>query len=416
MFNSLLFEEIFHSLRQNKIRNILTGFGVAWGIFILILLLGAGEGLQQGVYKLFGNFAQNSVWIYGGRSSKIEIGRSEGKQILFSQDLLDLINKKFPEINVLSPEHNIGLNNVIYKNNTGPFSVIGVNHEYFKIKLIHPEKGRFFNQRDVEEQKYVAIIGEQVGKVLFSNINPLGEFININGNFLKVIGVMESGSIFNQGDQSSIFIPITTMKSSLAKIDDFNKFGFTLKTGVKSDKFELIFKKFLAKHLNYDHLDEKAVFIFNFEEQVKSFDKLFNVLKGFLWFIGICFLVSGMVGISNVMLIVVKERTKEIGIRKAIGATPRSILNMILMESIVVTFLSGLIGLASGIGLIQIINLILSYTSDDSDSIFSQLTINMPATVVALILIIITGCLAGLIPAKKAVEILPAKALNYGQM
>lgn len=291
-----------------------------------------------------------------------------------------------------------------------------MNQDYFKIKLIHPEKGRFFNYRDIKEQKHVAIIGEQIQKILFPDSGPIGKFINIKGNYLKVIGILESGSIFNQTDQNSIFIPITTMNSSITKIDNYNKFGFTLKSGVNTDKFENTLKRFLAKRLDYDHLDEKALYVFNFEEQVKSFNKLFTVLKGFLWFIGICFLISGMVGIGNIMLIVVKERTKEIGIRKALGATPNSILHLILMESVFVTFVSGLVGLLGGIGIIQIINLLLNYTSDDPDSFFAQFTINMPITIAALVLLIITGCLAGLIPAKKAVEILPAKALNYGQM
>lgn len=416
MFNRLLFEEIFHSLKQHKLRNVLTGFGVAWGIFILIILLGAGEGLHQGVMNLFGGFAQNSFWIYGGQSSINTTEQSEGKQILFTKELMDLIEKRYPEIENISAEYTLGNSNVIQKHNTGTFPVIGIGHDYFKIKLLRSEKGRLFNRNDIRNSKHVAVIGEKVKKTLFPNSNAIGNSININDNFYKVIGILESGSIFNQTDQNSIFLPISTVNSSLSKIEHYTKFGFTLKNNVKSSSFELLLKKFLAQNLKFDPLDEKAIFIFNFDEQVKSFNKLFTVLKAFLWFIGVCFLVSGMVGIGNIMLIIVKERTKEIGIRKAIGATPKSIIHLVLLESIVITVLSGFIGMLAGFGIIQIGNLILNYTGNDPNSIFTQFTINIPMSIGALILLIITGCLAGLIPAKKAVEILPAKALNYGQM
>lgn len=416
MFNRLLFEEIFHSLKQYKLRNILTGFGVAWGIFILIILLGAGEGLHQGVMKLFGGFAQNSFWVYGGQSSINSGGQSEGKQILFTDEFIDLIKKRYREIENISVEYSLGDLNVIHRYKSGNFSVIGINKGYFKIKLLKNESGRLFNVNDFNHCKHVAVIGEKVKKTLFPSSNAIGNSININDSFFKVIGVLESGSIFNQNDQNSIFLPAGTINNSLSKTEHYTKFGFTLQNSVKNSSFEFQLKKFLARNLRFNPLDEKAIFIFNFEEQVKSFNKLFTALKAFLWFIGVCFLISGMVGIGNIMLIIVKERTKEIGIRKAIGATPKSIIQLILLESVVITVLSGLIGMISGIGIIQLGNLILNFTGNDPDSIFTQFTINIPMSIGALILLIITGCLAGLIPAKKAVEILPAKALNYGQM
>jgi len=415
MFTINQLEDIIHSLKQNKLRNILTGFGVAWGIFILVILLGAGNGFQTGIMKLFGSFAQNSLWVYGGQSSSVEIGMTEGKLILFNEEDVNIIGKRFTEIESISPETTIPRSIVSFKENFGAYTIKGISEDYFKIKILDIDHGRTFNKLDNSEKRKVAIISNKIKKVLFKQNNAVGQFINISGTWFKVIGVLDEGNIFTQSEQNAIFIPFNSVKENYNIGNEFNTFGFTLKSGVNTKDFEIKLKKILANRIGFDRFDEKALFVLNFDEQIKSFDKLFNGIKAFLFFIGVCLLLSGIIGIGNIMLIVVKERTKEIGIRKAIGAKSNSIIMMILSESVVITFIAGLVGLLLGIGVTNLVNLIITQFYDKEDVLISNFGINIPIALLSMFLIVVSGCLAGLYPAKKAAEIMPVVAINHEQ-
>jgi len=414
MFN--LLEEIFFSLKQHKLRNILTGFGVAWGIFILVILLSTGDGFQRGIMKLFGSYAQNSIWVYGGQSSNIDIGKTEGRFILFNQQEIELIEKRFSEIEAISPEIILANTIVSYQENHGIYSLKGINDEYFKIKILNVKEGRIFNNFDNSEKRKVVIIGNNMKDVLFEGKSPIGEFINIGGTWFKVIGVLDEGTILTQNEQNVMYIPINSLIDSYNKGNEFNTFGITLKKEEDAIKFENRLKRFLANRFDFDKFDEKALFVLNFEEQIKAFNKLFKGLKAFLFLIGACLLLSGIISIGNIMLIIVKERTKEIGIRKAIGAKSKAIISMILMESVTITFLAGLTGLFLGILLINLVNLIINQFYDKKDVLISDLSLNLPVALIAIFMIIISGCLAGLYPAKKAADIMPVEALNYEQL
>jgi putative ABC transport system permease protein len=413
MLNRLYYIEIKQTLKQHKSRNVLTGFGVAWGIFVLILLLSAGQGLQNGISHMFSDYAKNSLWIYGGKSSIIKDGNLEGKQINFSSSLLVNLKARFNEIEYLSPEITNFQNSFIYYKDQSQISTVkGVGSKYFDIKLLALESGRKFNPIDEVTERPVCVISDKSKEILFRNENPIGKYINISGGWYKIIGVLSKNSMFNQNDQQSIFITYNCFLKNFNQSLDINVFGILLKDNVNTEKFEKKIARFLSHNLEFDIHDNKAIYILNFNEQVKSFNKLFQGIEIFIWFIGICLLFSGIFGIGNMMLFVVKERTKEIGIRKAVGATPKEILIMILLESIVITTLSGIIGMLTGFGFVVIINWIIQSLNDNKEALISSLSINIPMTLFSLVVLILSGCIAGLIPAKKATEIIPLEALN----
>ncbi len=408
------YSEIIYSLKKHKTRNVLTGFGVAWGIFILMLLLGTGQGLQDGIFRLFSSFVKNSIWVYGGQISE-DAGNNYqvGTPVVFDESLLTDVKQRFKEVDLITPEIHHHQNSIItFKNKNQIGSLKGVGTEYFDIKLLKLSKGRAINKKDVESQRPVCVIGHNINKVLSKNNSLIGKWINISGTLFKVIGVLEKGSVFEQGEQNSIYVSINSFQTYFNNENTYSIFGILLKPNSSSTIFEKELKSFLGKRLKFDKTDNKALFISNVNEQVSSFKKLFSGIKLFLWFVGISILLSGIIGIGNIMLVIVKERTYEIGIRKALGARSRSILFMILSESVAITLLAGLIGLLLGVAVITLANYVLKISYDTNELLISSLNINYSAVITAVVLLVISGALAGLFPAKKASEISPVKALN----
>jgi putative ABC transport system permease protein len=407
-------KEVYESIKQHKVRNLITGFGIAWGVFILILLLGAGNGVKKGVSKLFSSYARNSLWIYGGQTSYSTSTYSEGKNIIFNNEFLNTLKNHFVEIQAVSAEIDLqqGLIASNKENNT-IVSIKGVQNDYFKIKLVKLSQGRTFNQIDIRSNRPVCIISKKIKNLLFkADENCIGKYILISDDWFQVIGVLDNSNIWAQNDYNSCFIPLSSFQNSYSKNDNFNVFGILFNDKINSTSFEHRLSNYLAYKFKFAQLDKKALFIMNFSEQVESFNKLFNGLNLFVWGIGICLLLNGIIGISNMMLIIVKERTKEIGIRKAIGATPKNIINMIMTEAIIVTVIAGLVGLFFGIIVIYLFNFIFESNFKDNKSIIDSLEVNIPIVLGAIFVLIMAGTLAGLIPAKKAAEISPIAALN----
>jgi putative ABC transport system permease protein len=404
--------ESWDSLKQHRTRNILTGFGVAWGILILIVLLGAGEGLQNGMMKFFGNYAQNSIWFYGGTTSEVHEGQTEGKTIKFDSELVADFSRVFPEIDEISPEKISGSVLAQNKHQTARAQLYGVNPGYFSIKLLKTEQGRILNRSDYSLMRKVAVIGDKLAEEIFQTASPIGAFVEANGTWFKVVGVLKSGSMFSQGFRSSIIISMPLYQESMSSDPIFDTFGLTLKKGTNTARTKEKMKQYLARRLNFSAEDNRALFIADLEEQVESFNKLFAAVKLFLWFLGASLLISGVVGISNIMFIVVKERTREIGIRKALGATPQSILGLIITESLVVTGLSGLLGMLLGMGIIQLINGLINSSADDKEQLIESININIPIALIAIITIVLAGSIAGLFPARKAADVKPVEAIN----
>lgn len=407
-------KEAFKSIQENKIRSILAGLGVIWGIFILILLLGVGKGFQNGIFQLFNSFAKNSIWIYGGQVSETTLNKSTAeKLIVFNVKDIDIIKDRFHTIEFISPELNyLGNSLTSYQQNIAYPQVKGILPDYFNVKIIKTEQGRLINVLDNKEYRRVAVIGSQIADVLFPNEKPTGKLINIAGIYFTVIGIIEKGSIFTQNEQNVIYVPCNAFSDCFNQGREFNTFILTLSQKTDALQFENEIKVFLARLKGYSSKDKKAVFILNFENQVKAFNKLFIGINVFMWFIGSCLLLSGIVGISNIMFVVVKERTFEIGIRKAVGATQRSIVWLIITESIVITSIAGLFGLLLGSLIIKLINWVIATFFYDKNSLFTGASVDFSIVFFCLLILIISGVLSGFLPAKKAAKIDPVEALR----
>ncbi|MDF1550896.1 MAG: ABC transporter permease [Bacteroidales bacterium] len=405
-------ESVF-SIRQNSLRNLLTGFGVAWGTFILVMLLGAGNGLQMGIMRIFGNFAQNSLWVYGGMTSNTRAGAIEGRKIAFSLSEIDNLKTIFTEISLISPELDAGSHLVASQGSDGIYGLKGIDLDYFAIKVTKLKEGRFFNYPDKIYRRRCAIVGEKVADELFGKKQKgIGQMIEINNQWFTVVGILKSGLFSGMGTERQIYLPIQTMQAVLTGAGNIGNFGLVLRPGIDAAKFEKMLKSWLSRKLHFDKEDNKALFVFNQQEQIKAFSSLFGAVNAFLWFLGIALLISGMVGIGNIMLVVVKERTKEIGIRKAIGAKNKHIMQMIITESFLITLMSGIMGLFIGFMLIVLINgLFFSHTAEDD--IFMGFNFETGIGFLAIFSLVVAGIIAGAFPARKAANIQPIEALNY---
>ncbi|HSD09296.1 ABC transporter permease [Flavobacterium sp.] len=406
--------EALNSIKDNKSRSILSSLGVIWGIFILILLLGVGNGFKDGIFQLFNSFAKNSLWIYGGQVSETDLKKSAAeKLIVFDIKDIIIIKDRFKSIEAISPELNYAGNTLTsHEQNITYPQIKGVLPDYFNVKIIKTDEGRLINVLDNKEYRRIAMIGKQVADVLFPNEKPIGKAINIAGTYFTIIGVIEKGSIFTQNEQNVIYIPYNTFYDCFNQGQKFNTFIISLSKKTDASIFENEITSFLSKLKGFSSKDKKAIFILNFENQVKAFDKLFTGINVFMWFIGSCLLLSGIVGISNIMFVIVKERTFEIGIRKAVGAKQKSIIWLILSESIVITSSAGIVGLFLGFLFIQLINCALSSFFNDKDSIFTSANVDFPVIIFCLIILIFSGFLSGFLPAKKAAKIDPIEALR----
>ncbi len=403
-------KEAVFAIRQNKARSILAGFGVAWGIFILILLLGAGKGFQEGVIKMFNDYSQNSLWVYGGQVNAPN--SNEPISVLFNTEDIEVSKKKFTSIEYSSPElSNFQNSLILYESNITRSPVKGVLSDYFKVKKIQLDSGRLINPLDNNNYKRVAIIGQQVANVLFEGQSPLYKYISIDGVFYKIIGIIKKGGFLSHNDQNLIYIPLNSFVDCFQRERVFNTFILTLSKGTNSINFETEIREFFARRKGFAISDKKAMFILNFDTQVKLFDSLFKTINIFLWMFGLCLLLSGVIGISNIMLVIVKERTFEIGIRKSIGATPKAILWMIITESIIITTFSGGVGFILGLIGIGLTNITMRLSSD-SNTLFTHASIDFPIIFMSLLVLIISGILAGFIPAKKAALITPMTSIK----
>lgn len=408
-----LLQEVFISFTKHRLRTFLTGFGIAWSIFILVVLLGAGEGLRKGIFVVFNDYAQTGMWVFGGQTSISKPGMPDGQRILFNENTIKLLKIRFNKIKAISPESSYYGNSIVrHKENFGNFPVKGVYNSYFKIKTLVADTGKLITPLDEKNIRMVTVIGSHVAEVLFPKTRALGKHININGNYFKVSGILAKGSSFSQHEMDIIYLPFSTHCLCFNPKREFNAFNILFAANIKSVETEYALKKYLARKIGFDINDKKALYIANLKNQVESFNKLFNGINIFLWFIGLCLLITGIIGISNIMLVIVNERTVEIGIRKAVGATPNRIMGLFITESVILTLFSGLVGMLSGIGILQIVNWILERFITDEEFIITETIVNLPMMLFALFIIVLSGCIAGLLPAKKAAAIMPVDAIN----
>ncbi len=399
--------EVLSVIYKNKDKSVIAGITVAWGIMLFIILVGTGQGLQNGIKKLFSDYTVKTIEVFSGEASISDINVTKGDLIKFT--MLDIKSSAlhFHEIQNISPVVNVNVPKISSeRKGVNHFSLKGVNESYFKIKTLKFNTGRTFNGRDMDRK--VVILGYKIAKNLFNNVNCVGRLVFIKNVGYKIIGVTEKDNLFNNSDYNA-YIPYENALNITSKAE-FNEFILSLKNSVITEDFQKAIKVYLSNKKGISPKDKTAFFFNDIENTLKSFNTLFNAINLFLWFIGISFLISGMLSISNIMTVVVKDRTGEFGIRKAIGATPNSIQSMVLIESLLITLVSGIIGLTLGFVIIYLVNIYIKISGGNDQ--FLILDTNFYVIISAILLLIISGCVAGIIPARKASKVLPVEALK----
>ncbi|MCX6273497.1 MAG: ABC transporter permease [Bacteroidetes bacterium] len=410
MFEIDKWQEIYNTIRKNKLRTFLTGFSVAWGIFMLIILLGAGNGLENGVQEEFKGGATNGVWISSGMTSMNFKGLKIGRRIELNNEDYTFVKKAVKGFDHISARIWLGMQLISYKQEYGSFFLSPCHPDYGYIKTIDIVDGRFLNNIDISEFRKVAVIGEKVKSSLFKGTDTMavGKYINISGVLFKVVGVFRDYSR-NDDEQKRVYIPISSAQRIFSGENVINQISFT--TGEASppeaDQMVQSTKVILAGRHTFDVNDNQAINVWNKSEDVKKFTALFAGIRLFIWIIGIGTIIAGVVGVSNIMMIVVKERTKEIGVRKALGATPFSIVSLILQEAILITAFSGYIGLVLGVGVLELVR-----QNIPPSEFFRNPEADFSIALGATILLIIAGTIAGFVPARKAAKVRPVEALR----
>lgn len=419
MFSRDNWNEILEALTANWFRTLLTAFGVLWGIFILVILLAAGKGLENGVKQGFGGIATNTMFMWTQTPSKPYKGLPKGRNYNFKTGDVEAIWQNVPDLRFVSPRNQLGgfggNNNVVRGLKTGAYNVYGDYPEVIQQEPMDITSGRFVNQSDIKDNRKVAVIGEGVKREMYeANEEVIGSYIKIQGVNFMVIGTYKKKGNNNgnaEEGQKQIYVPFTAFSQAFNMGDRVGWMAITALDGtsitsVKSQIIDVI-KERHSIHPD----DDRAVGNFDLFQEFSKVNGLFIALKAVAYFVGILVLLSGIIGISNIMLIVVKERTNEIGIRRALGATPWAIRGQILMESIFLTIISGMAGIALATGVIALVNAQLS-GMDTSEMMFLNPSVDLRVVFTALTILIISGLLAGLIPAQNAIKIHPVDALR----
>jgi putative ABC transport system permease protein len=416
MFDSDSWQEIFATIKKNKLRTALTCFGVFWGIFMLVVMIGSGNGLSNGILKDFAGTATNSFFCWAQKTSKPYKGMKPGRNFNFNNDDTKAL-KQLPELAVVAPMNQLGnyegTNNVVRGLKNGGFEVSGVYPELRKIEATTIKAGRFLNQNDIDDKRKVAVIGKRVQEILFEkDENPIGEYIRVQGVYFRVVGVTEPASGGERGREAGekVQIPFTTFQQAFNYGDIVGWYAIMAAKGVPATKAEDMALALLRERHKVAPDDAIAIGHWNMEKEFNKLNGLFAGISGLVWIVGTGTLLAGIIGVSNIMLIVVKERTKEIGIRRAIGAPPGHIVRQLILESVFLTTIAGYVGLILSIALMEGVSSMLA--SDDS-SMFTNPTIDLNVALTALAILIGAGALAGLIPARKAIAIPPVEALRY---
>jgi putative ABC transport system permease protein len=401
-------QEIFSTIRKNKLRTILTGFSVAWGIFMLIILLGSGYGLENGVSKEFAGDAVNYLSINAGVTSEAYRGMKPGRRIQLKVEDRELLHGlvNVDESAIRNVIRNV--NTISYKNQYGSFQIFSVTPHYQDLEALIMMKGRMLNDNDERDIRKSVIIGRLVEEALFKNEESLEKYINLGGVLFKVVGVFDDPG--SDRDLTRVYIPASTGNRVYGLANKIRTIALMLGNSNTEQSIETVeqVKKAVAEKYKFNPDDRRALFIFNSIENYQKFMSLFAGIRMFIWVIGIGTIISGIVGVSNIMTIVVKERTKEIGIRKALGATPWSIISLILQESVFITAFSGYLGLVSGVLLLEFISSVLPADTP----YFSEPEVNIQVALGATLILIIAGVLAGYFPARRAASVHPVVALK----
>lgn len=415
MFDIDVWQEIFSTIRKNKLRTFLTGFSVAWGIFMLMVLLGSGNGLQNSVKEQFSNNAVNAMWLWTGETSMPYKGLKQGRPVRFTNEDYDFLVDKVDGLDKVSARFWIpGDNTYSYGNEYGSFTTETCHPDLQTVENIIIDKGRFINDLDIKKFRKVIVIGIDIKKALFKEDDPIGKYIKVNNVPFKVIGVSHKSG---EKNFRIAHMPVTTAQRIFAGGNRIHGFAVTTNMVKSVDEAEAITQEVrnaMSERHKFHPKDTRAMGAFNMLTEYIRTMKIFQGIKLFVWIIGIGTLIAGIVGVSNIMLILVKERTREIGVRKAMGATPASVIGLVLMESILITTVAGYLGLVLGVGLMEILNYGLEQMiASGAESIFFRNpTVDFGTAISATLILILSGAIAGYIPAQRAARVKPIEALR----
>ncbi|HKQ97604.1 MAG TPA: ABC transporter permease [Candidatus Polarisedimenticolia bacterium] len=407
--------EIYEVLRGNKLRTFLTAFGVFWGIFMLMVMLGSGNGLSNGVERGFSDGATNAVFIWSQRTTKPYRGMSPGRQVPFETGDIAAL-KQIAEAEAVCPRNQLGGymggNNISRGDKAGAFSVLGDYPEIRMVQSLRMTSGRFLNPIDLAERRKVAVLGPRPVDVLFGrNEDPIGQSVRINGVEFKVVGTFKprrSGGGHDDQTQS-LFVPFTTFQSAFNYGDRVGWFALISKPGVPASVVEEKALRILRERHTIAPDDERAIGHFNLEKEFNQVTGLFAGIRILVWIVGIGTLAAGVIGVSNIMLVIVRERTNEIGVRRAVGATPMAVMTQVVFESLVLTCVAGYLGLCAGVAVIEGVARLIP---GGEDTMFVDPEVSLAAAIQTLLILVVSGVLAGLFPARKAVQSSPVEALR----
>ena len=405
------YREIIDTITRNKTRSFLTGFGVFWGVFMLIFLIGGGKGLKEMLQKNFAGFATNSAMVWTQNTTKPYKGFRKGRYFSMVEKDIDRLRQQVPELDVITPVMFGGTKDAVVDDKSFSANVSGVSYDYPAINPPTMYYGRFLNEMDIKLGRKVCVIGKEVYKKLFpGGGDPCGKRIRVDGTYYQVIGVdyKVNGISINGRPDQLVTIPYTLFQKIYNSGDQIHSLAVTAKPGVVMSSITDRMRTVIARAHMVDPTDEKAITLFNTGLLFAMLDNLFNGVNFLIWLIGIGTLLAGAIGVSNIMMVTVKERTIEIGIRRAIGATPRMILSQIISESILLTAVAGMSGILFGVSLLELIEL-----ANTTDGILgAHFQVGFWTAIAATLLLSFLGGLAGLAPAWRAMSIKPVDAMR----
>ncbi len=405
-------QEIILSMKQNKARVLLTAFGIYWGVFMLVVMLGVSKGFENGVVGGL-DIAKNTVFLWTQSTSKPYKGYQPGRNIALNYSDAIAIRERIPEAAFVAPRLVLSGARIRYQSEEINFSAFGDEPDFLQVKPLDITQGRFLNKVDIDQKRKIVVIGKRVKELLFKEEDPIGKYIAINGIPFKVVGVFNSRASGEQSinDIQSVYLPITTMQSAFQMSNRVQWFAFLPSEGVDASVVETKTVELLKTRHHVHPDDQRAFGVANIATEFEQINMIFLAFKGFSWLVAMGTLFAAAVGVVNIMMFVVKERTLEIGIRKAVGATPFSIVFMITKEALLLTFLAGYLGLLTGLSLVETLRWAMIEFQVKMD-FFGHPEIDFSVVLSALLVLFVAGTIAGLIPGTKAAKIEAVEALR----
>ncbi len=417
MFDLDRWVEIWVTITRNKTRSLMTCFGVFWGILMLVILLGSGNGMKNALFSSVNGFATNSAFFFADRTSESYKGFNKGRQWNMRNRDVESIRAQVDGLDAVSPIlwGERSEKNIVFGQMSGTFNVKGVQPDYFRIETQRLKYGRLLNEIDEREKRKVCLIGEKVNEVLFRGDDPCGKYIRVNGIYYQVIGVtsQRSNSVNIGGRaEETVFLPFSTMQQTLNQGDIIHFLCASAREDLKIDPLIRQIQEIIKSQNQISPTDPQALTTINIAAQFETFRLLFLGIDILIWLVGMGTLLAGIIGVSNIMMVTVKERTREIGVRRAIGAKPWNIISQIMSESLLLTALAGMIGLSAGVFLLDLVDRILSAQASGDGIPLEHPGVSIQTAVAATVILLISGLLAGLIPAWRAMQIKAIDAIR----